>query len=372
MPFCYAPWTNIDISPSGNIAPCCKFSHENKINIRNSSLNDYANSQTLHEVKQQFLNDQWPVGCERCRIEEEHNIESKRVLDYTRWKDQYCNVDLNNTEFLTASVAFGNTCNLACITCGPDSSSRWQKEYQTVYGINKTPFHFYKQDFVQDFVDYAPNVIHLDIPGGEPFLSGVNEQKQLLEHYIQTGQAKNISIHYTTNVTIYPDSEWWKLWQHFKEIDMQLSLDGVGQRYEYIRYPANWATVSEHINQYLEQQRLLDNFRLSVSHTVSAYNIYYLDEFVSWCYTVGLPRPWLGRVHRPMFMRPSVWPSSAREVIINKLSASADLDVQQWASLIHNTNDGNLFAEFKEKMHIHDQYRGLSFAKTFPELAAYI
>jgi radical SAM protein with 4Fe4S-binding SPASM domain len=372
MPFCYSPWTNIDISPQGDITPCCKFQDHNKLNIQTSTLSDYANSESLLSIKQQFLNDQWPAGCERCRIEEDHGIESKRILDYTRWKQHYAQIDLNNDKFLTASIAFGNTCNLTCITCGPKSSSRWQKEYQTVYGINKPPFHFYKDEFVQDLIDYTPGIIHLDIPGGEPFLSGVTEQKQLLAHYIQTGQSKNISIHYTTNVTVYPDLEWWTLWKHFKEIDMQLSIDGIGQRYEYIRYPAKWNTVLENINRYLSQQQLLNNFRLSVSHTVSAYNIYYLDEFVSWCYTIGLPRPWMGRVHSPAFMRPSVWPDSARKVIVDNLSASNDQDVQQWASLISNTDDSNLFAEFKEKMHLHDQYRALSFANTFPELAAHI
>ena len=25
MPFCYSPWTNIDIDPQGTMAPCCKF-----------------------------------------------------------------------------------------------------------------------------------------------------------------------------------------------------------------------------------------------------------------------------------------------------------------------------------------------------------
>ena len=240
--------------------------------------------------------------------------------------------------------------------------SRWQREYQTVYGINKLPFHFY----------YAPGIIHLDIPGGEPFLSGVKEQKQLLTHYIQTGQSKDISIHYTTNVTIYPDSEWWELWKYFKEIDMQLSIDGVGQRYEYIRYPANWNTVLENTSQYLNQQKLLNNLRLSVSHTVSAYNIFYLDEFFTWCYNIGLPRPWLGRVHKPSFMRPSVWPKPVRDIIVTKLNLSNDQDVKQWAELIRNTDDSNLFSEFKEKMQMHDEYRALSFAQTFPELANYI
>jgi len=372
MPFCYSPWTNIDISPRGDITPCCKFQENNKFNIQTTSITEYANSNLLKKVRQDFLNNKWPVGCERCQIEEENGIESKRLLDYTRWKDYYAKIDLEDTKFLTASIAFGNTCNLTCITCGPISSSKWQREYQTVYGVNIIPFHFYKQEFVKDFILQAPRIIHLDIPGGEPFLSGVSEQKQLLAYYIQTGQAKDISIHYTTNVTIYPNQEWWELWQHFKEIDMQLSIDGVGQRHEYVRYPAKWDTVLLNIEQYSEQQQLLNNFRLSVSHTVSAYNIYYLDEFFTWCYTMGLPRPWLGRVHKPAHMRPSVWSDRAREAITNKLSASNDQDVRQWAVLMQNTDDSNLFNEFKKKTKLHDEYRTLSFAKTFPELAIYI
>jgi MoaA/NifB/PqqE/SkfB family radical SAM enzyme len=377
MPFCYSPWTNIDISPQGDINPCCKFQKQHytqTFNIKTHSIAEYANSELVDSIKQEFQQGLWPAGCDRCRIEEENGIQSKRQLDYTRWSDHYRPLDNNLTHvtFLTASIAFGNTCNLTCITCGPESSSRWQKEYQTVYGINKPSFHFYKKEFVQNFINHAPNVIHLDIPGGEPFLSGVTEQKQLLAHYIQTGQAKDISIHYTTNVTVYPDHDWWELWKHFKEIDMQLSIDGIGLQYEYIRYPANWPTVLSNIHRYLDQQRLLNNFRLSVSHTVSAYNIYYLDEFFTWCYTIGLPRPWLGRVHKPAHMRPSVWTTPAKEYIINKLQSSQHLDVKQWAVLLTNTDDSNLFKDFKEKMQIHDQYRSLNFAKTFPDLAEYI
>jgi Iron-sulfur cluster-binding domain len=372
MPFCYSPWTNIDISPQGNITPCCKFQDKNKFNIQKNTLLDYANSEWVKNVKQKFLDNEWPDGCDRCRIEEENGIESKRILDYIRWKEHYVTVDLAATEFLTASIAFGNTCNLTCITCGPTSSSRWQKEYQQLYGVNIKPFHFYKQDFVQNFILQAPGILHLDIPGGEPFLSGVAEQHQLLTHYIQSGQAKNISIHYTTNATVYPSAKWWELWKHFKDIDMQLSVDGIGDRYEYIRYPANWNSVIHNISRYIEQEQILDNFRVSVSHTVSAYNIYYLDEFFEWCYTVGLPRPWLGRVHNPAYMRPGVWTNSAMELIINKLQSSKHPDVTQWAQLLTNTDDSNLFKDFKEKMQLHDRYRSLDFAKTFPELAAYI
>jgi MoaA/NifB/PqqE/SkfB family radical SAM enzyme len=325
----------------------------------------------VNTIKQEFQQGIWPVGCNRCQIEESNGIESKRQLDYARWQEHYDSYNLNdNNKFITTSIAFGNTCNLKCITCGPYSSSRWQKEYQDLYKLDVPHFKFYKKNFVQDFIAQAPNIVHLDIPGGEPFLSGVDEQKSLLTHYISANQAKNITLHYTTNAQIFPDEDWWQLWSHFKEVDIQLSIDGVGARYEYIRYPASWPLLVENVSTYLKIKQ--PNIKLSVSHTVSAYNIYYLDEFFAWCYNVGLPRPWLGRVHNPAHMRPTVWAEPARTKIINQLLNSSSNDILNWATLIVNTDDSNLFDKFKIKVKEHDVYRQLDFSKTFSELAEYI
>jgi MoaA/NifB/PqqE/SkfB family radical SAM enzyme len=357
----------------GDITPCCKFQkqyYDQQFNIQTHSLTEYSNSKLINNIKQEFEQGRWPAGCKRCQIEESSGIESKRQLDYTRWKDHYDSYDLNDNTFITTSIAFGNTCNLKCITCGPHSSSRWQKEYYDLYGINIPRFKFYKQNFVKDFIAQAPNIVHLDIPGGEPFLSGVDEQKSLLSHYATTGQAKNITLHYTTNAQIFPDKEWWKLWSYFKEVDIQLSIDGVGNRYEYIRYPASWSLLVENTSNYLKIQQ--PNIRLSVSHTVSAYNIYYLDEFFTWCYNIGLPRPWVGRVHNPAHMRLTVWNDPARTKIINQLLNSKHKDLLTWANLVANNNDSDLFETFKTKIKEHDAYRQLDFNTTFPELAKYL
>jgi MoaA/NifB/PqqE/SkfB family radical SAM enzyme len=375
MPFCYSPWSNIDISPLGDVSPCCKFQtkyYDQKFNIQSSSIADYANSKFLIDIKQEFNNNQWPQGCERCRIEEENDIDSKRILDYARWKDHYQQYELVDHNFITASLAFGNTCNLKCITCGPYSSSQWRKEYQDIYQVDIQHFKFYKEHFVNDFVKSAPSVIHIDIPGGEPFLSGVKEQKQLLQYYIDQGQANKMSLHYTTNATVFPDQEWWVLWSQFQEIDLQLSIDSIDEQYEYIRYPAVWNDVVENIKKYIEIEKKLSNFRISVSHTVSAYNIFYLDKFVSWCHNIGLPQPWMGRVHNPDYMRPTVWSDLARQEIINQLSKSNHAEVQKWAQLMINENDSNLFDMFTTRLHQHDQYRKVNFASTFPEMAKYL
>jgi len=373
MPFCFAPWTNIDISPQGDLMPCCKFDHKSytykKQNIITTDIQSYSSCDLLQEIKEDFLNDQWPTGCNRCRIEEENAVESKRQLDYSRWQDHYDSYNLKSKKYLTASIAFGNTCNYKCITCSPSSSSRWYQEYKLIYGQAKKPNHFYKEGFIEDFIAQCDNLIHLDIPGGEPFLSGVGQQQELLDFYIQSGQAKNISIHYTTNVSKFPDQSWWDRWQYFNEIDMQLSIDGVGSRYEYIRFPGNWEACEQNVDRYLAAEHQTDNLRLSVSHTLSAYNVNYLDEFFNWCEQKKLPRPWIGRVHTPAHFRLGVYPDSIKESIVASLRSSKFKDVQIWANLLENSDDTLYFDEFIKKTKAHDEYRQLNFEKTFPEVA---
>lgn len=374
MPFCFSPWTNLDISPQGTLSPCCKFQldkYNQTYNVQTNSVDDYLQSEFLHQLKQQFQLGQWPLGCERCQIEEQNGIASKRNLDAQRWQQHYHDVDFDSSQFITASVAFGNTCNLKCITCNSYSSSKWHQEYKEVYGQDVRPVHFYRDDFVDQLTTSAPSLIHLDIPGGEPMLSGVPEQKRLLRHYIKSGRAKHITLHYTTNATVFPEQDWLDLWKQFQEVDIQLSIDGTGCRYEYIRHPADWSTVLANIDKYQTLQSNEHNVRLSVSHTVSAYNVFYIPEFLDWSESQALPKPWLGRTHRPEHMRPEVWPSQARLIIKTKLAQHHSLISQTWARVLDN-DQSQYFSDFIRYTKAHDLIRNLNFDSTFPELLGLI
>jgi len=367
-PLCLIPWTSIDISPRGTIAPCCKFQNKNydSLNINKNTISEYASSDYLNKIKQEMLSGKWPEGCIRCRIEEESNIKSKRILDYERWTEEFYNYT-PEIGFIIGSIAFGNTCNLKCIMCHGGSSSRWRKEYKELYGVD-VPRHEFIKATCDNIFDALPNAIHLDIPGGEPFLSEVDKQLDLLKRYIDSGQSEHMSLHYTTNAQIYPEDKWWALWENFKEIDMQLSIDGIYDRYEYIRYPGKFEILEKNIQKYISKEQKLDNFRLSVSHTVSAYNIYYLDEFFNWCNETGLPKPWCGGVHNPSHMRPCVYEKEIREEIANHLNKSEINDVNTWANYMLKNDSSEYYETFLTMRDKHDSYRNTNFATVFPEM----
>lgn len=369
---CYAPWTSLDISPQGDMAPCCKFrvtDQSQKYNITQNTIQEYINSNFLKTIKQEFLSDKFPEGCIRCVQDEKIGTPSKRQLDYQRWEQHYDNWQ-EQDGFITSSIAFGNTCNLKCVMCSAYASSRWRQEQKDLYNIDVKSLEYLEDDIVEQLHESMPNVIHIDIPGGEPFLSEPLKQLDFLKKLQH--RAKNISIHYTTNAQVMPDKRWLDLWSDFKEIDIQLSIDGVGNRYEYIRYPASWHTLTKNVDKWLKHQQDYANIRLSVSHTVGAYNIYYMQEFWDWCKQTGLPDPYLGKIFSPLHFKPNIWNGKARQFILDKLASSNYKEIQIWQNLFDNVEVDSLFEDFKAWIDRHDNYRNTSFAQTFKELAPYV
>jgi hypothetical protein len=71
-------------------------------------------------------------------------------------------------------------------------------------------------------------------------------------------------------------------------------------------------------------------------------------------------------------MRPSIWHSPAKQLIIANLEQSGYEIVRKWATVLKNTNDEEFFEEFQKRTEEHDLYRNLDFKKTFPELASHL
>jgi MoaA/NifB/PqqE/SkfB family radical SAM enzyme len=369
---CYAPWASLDISPQGDITPCCKFrtqGYNERYNITKNTIQEYTDSDFLKGIKHEFLSGSFPQGCIRCVQDEQIGTPSKRQLDYERWTEQYDNWQ-EEDGYITTSIAFGNTCNLKCVMCGPYSSSRWRQEQKDLYNVDIKSLEYLNDSIVDQLHASMPNVLHIDIPGGEPFLSEPLKQLDFLSRLRE--RASNVTLHYTTNTQVMPDERWLAEWSNFKEIDVQLSIDGVESHYEYIRYPGNWNVLLNNVDQWLKYQQEYANIRLSVSHTVGAYNIYYMQEFWDWCIQTGLPKPYLGKVFAPEHFKPDIWSGKARQFIVDKLASSNHLEIQTWQHLFNNIQEPGLFEDFKAWIHRHDRYRKTSFTETFKELAPYV
>ena len=371
--FCHNAFLGLDISPSGKLKPCCKYENDflPKFNL-NQGISKYKESQFLRDLQRQFLNDEKPAGCVRCWEEEDAGIRSKRQLDYDRHQTSFDQHDTSTTIFKNISLAFGNLCNLACRICKPANSSKWSAEMKKIDG-KEYPIHewFHDPQIMSDIWEHTQEAVHFDIPGGEPLLVDIQEHFDLLKKFKEDGSAKNISLHYTTNGTNYPKDKHLEIWKAFREIDIQISIDDIKERFEYNRWPAKWDMVYDNIKKF---QRLKDqekNIKLSISFTVSAFTILYADEFYSWCLAEGLPEPWMGRLHSPIYYRCSVFPADTKKQIKEKLITSKHFEVKKLAKYLE-TDESTHFENFKKWIALLDSKRDQNFNRTFSELSELI
>jgi len=161
----------------------------------------------------------------------------------------------------------GKICNLACVTCGPSASTRWQKELKMAI----TPGNPAEID--QDSIAKANRMKHLVVGGGEPVLNA--STKTLLSSLdVDVG----LSIHF--NGTVVPDQEFLHLSARFSDIRYVFSLDGVGQRFEYLRWPGKWDRVASNIVQLVHLAP--DCVQFGVNTTISQLNRHYHTEVVDW------------------------------------------------------------------------------------------
>ena len=360
MSICYHPWVGIDISPQGEFKPCCKYSNP----IAND-LTQYQKSDELSDLKRQFLNGDKPRGCNRCWQDEAAGLPSKRLLDWEYvFQQQIPNLD----ELKVLSFPMGNICNLACRICSSDASSKWYTEANKlkndfpetkIFGHKK----FYKDEkFLGEIKNLSSNLIHVEFPGGEPFLTGVEQNLDFLDHLIEHN-SQEVSLHYTTNTTKFPKKEFWDKWRNFKKVDIQLSIDGIEDQFEYNRWPAEWSHSLASIEKFKDHAN--GNIKLSISHTVSIFTVFYLPEFFEWIERAQLPEPYLGLLSNPNYYSISAFPDPIKDKISSKL---ADPRFDSIIKYMVGQDNSHLFPTSLKYIEILDGYRSQSFQKTFPEL----
>ena len=374
--FCYHPWAGLDINNNGEIKPCCKFQPElenwEKFYIQNG-IDTYNNSNEVLNLKKQFLEGKKPQGCLRCWKDEEAGYPSKRQMDYDNFSSELDSRNLNAQDnFLFVAIPVGNFCNLKCRICGPSSSTTWIKEWNDLFNEKRPIQDWHKNPNIwKEILKYSENSLEIHIHGGEPFLYDTPEHHELLDHLIDSSSSEKIKIHYTTNGTIFPNDAYWEKWKKFKWIDIQCSIDDMEHRFDYNRHPATWSTVKENLFKYRDRIQAGNNLQLSISTTVSAFTIFYLEEFFDFMYENNIPKPWLGKLQHPYYYRASVLPSSFKQEIREKLKNSKYEDLRKITTWLDD-DESHQWKTFLKYTEIHDRYRQESFQKTFPEIANFI
>lgn len=374
--FCIAPFQSIRQNAYGRNSPCAFGAGE----WRHGELTpaERWDSVELNALRDEFIQGRKPQECHRCWAEEQAGKRSLRQRQFEYFPNDYTDLVLTG-KFAqgpkTAVFKTSNVCNLACRSCAGWDSNTYTKEglyyaqeYDTritVDGKSKVHNRFIPllppkhMDFMQ-YKDIASNLRKIDFYGGEPLLN--TSQLDLLEYLTEQGLSKNITLFYSTNCTNHPTDRLKRAWDKFKKVEISISIDGTGDKFEYMRWPGKWAEAESVLDHLLSLKNKLNcEVYTMAGLTFSLLNVWDADNIHSWLQEkVG--DVYVNMVNSPDYLSLHIAPEFVKSRLrehINHPEVLGYLDIRDSVP--------QLWKQFIIWTKRQDKYREQSFASVYPE-----
>lgn len=298
MPKCSIFKHGVTIGPTGAVRPCCAFS----VKKEDSNLYWDDDWQTRHAEWSKRSETEWLDECAECKLSEEVNGSSLR----TTYNKQF---NTNEPGIKHWDLKINNTCNFACRMCNQTSSSTWanivkdnqDNEWDTYYDV-KHDTRWAKQSL--EFSHHMLDAKVVKFTGGEPFL--IPQVKKIIQRLIDEDVAPAIELDLITNGS-HDMTEWNHYFEKFKRVNVNISIEAVGKRYEYIRPGSSWLTTSQNAVKFNKQKP--KNTNLTVTVLPMIFNRNNIDEIIDWCVYNSINYFQSTPVIDPAFMSPDAMKS---------------------------------------------------------------
>ena len=362
---CPLPWMHLEIRHAGDIYPCCV--QESQVSsMTPGALQQALQGPAMAQLRSEFMSGQRPAGCRHCWKLEDEGLPSNRGWHVKKYLKKFYSEYFDNVKIRSLDIKPGNVCNFKCRICNPVSSSAFADEAQRtgikIQTVNSVQRVEYNEHVWDDLQSLLPAIENLDFYGGEPFL--VKQIPQLLQCAVDQGHADHIGLHFNSNGSIFPESLVPALLK-FKSVDIALSIDDIGPRFELER-GGSWTAVADNILKF--KQLTSDRFEVYLMPTVNIQNVYYLDELLTWADKNQL-RVELNFLDRPQWANIDQLTYAGKRLIANKYGKSDNAHLQNIAQRVATAegSDGVVFVKVIKRF---DQIRAEKFSATHPEIAA--
>lgn len=188
---CPAPFMVMDFAPEGNVHACCVNAAYPLGNVRFETLRQIWDGERAQALRAAMARSDYGYGCGSCRHREALGT-GEADLTYYRHNPAPRSVEWPEL------MAFGlhNTCNLACVMCGGNLSSRLRAmegrpRLEPAYGDR----------FFAELAEFLPHLRRAEFRGGEPFL--VREHFRVWDLLIELDAGVQTQV--TTNGTVWND-----------------------------------------------------------------------------------------------------------------------------------------------------------------------
>jgi MoaA/NifB/PqqE/SkfB family radical SAM enzyme len=270
------------------------------------------------------------------KLDIEHNCAHciKQEQDGATWSHRML---FKDPEEFVLGVCFDNICNLKCVTCSPTHSSQLISEWSKLESFNgKFDKNYYttimrqapsKFDFVKSTLTNANfKKLRLEIFGGEPLINPT--VFEFIDWLVEQPFAGQTILGITTNGTVYTDKI--KIYtETFKHVGLQLSIDGTGETFEYLRTNADFAETFSIAKKYYAMYVPDANFSFNINYTLSWMNSASFADFYKWV-DENFPKAHLHltRVESPAWYSVDVLSNTQRkhiaDLMLDQISAKHD------------------------------------------------
>ena len=356
---CPLLWSHLEIRHNGDVHPCCV----NSVPVGNANentLTEIFNNNKMDLLRKQFATGGRPHGCEHCWKLEKQGLSSNRQWHIGKGARDFYSQWYDNIQIRSLDLKPSNVCNFKCRTCNPNNSSLIADEVRrhSTIPVVSDRWEEYSDYTWKELDTLLPNIENLDFFGGEPFL--IKEVKTFLRNAVTSGHSNQIRLHFNTNGSVFPKDIIDTLRQ-FKEVDLALSIDDIGSRFELTRGGV-WSDVEANILKFKEL-----GFKLYIFPTVNIQNVLYLDELIAWAdrhnitYTFNF-------LEFPRYLNIDSLTDTAKELIVAKYKYSLNNQLQALANRVANSHgsDGSNFVQQMKRL---DRIRNQDFNSTHNEIA---
>lgn len=377
---CILPWIHLEANATGHAKPCCLYKEPVIINNKPAKLDEYSiediwNSSYMNNLRQSFLNNEQPKGCDACWQQENSGKKSKRIESNEKFSHRLERWERELLPPTYLDLKLGTVCNLKCRSCSTFSSYKWEKDEIALHGetFNKDLHSYWineESNTWKEIEELIPYIEYIDFTGGEPFL--IKKHFALLEKCVDLGYSSNIEIHYNTNGTILPNKKIFEIWKKFKKVDIMFSIDGIEKKFEYLRNPGKWKDLCRIWNNFLTY----DNLYISICYSVTIFNVMYMKEFAKWFEKFKLPshKLFFNIIFDPSYLNiqslTTKQKNKIRDFLHSHETTIVDDKIMQVIDFMY-ADDLELEnkREFFENTSRLDSIRQEDFKETFPELA---
>ena len=357
--FCMLPFMHIYGSAGGDMVPCCE-AQEIPLNNPGETALESWNNENYRELRRALAEGERPERCNVCWHNEDSGIVSNRQQwEHDNW-ETFSDIISVNSDYSVNNAPFwvelkvSNFCNLKCIMCSTHSS---YKRVADLDILKKYQADGYETRLLRPTDLFASlnewpelwDTVHtLQFTGGEPIIN--KEHYDLLEGIPQHLKSK-IRLRYASNLSYikFKKYDLIKIWNEFKHVNIKVSMDGVGDVYNYIRQDGDWDTVYANMLA-LNNEPGID---VAAGITVQAHNIYQMPEFFQfWKESpVDLKFITANILQTPKYLSPAVWQGEYRQAIIEKLRAheTEHPEMNRFATYMeNNTKEYMIYARMRK------------------------